>query len=350
MMRSAFALFCILIFSAFTHGKLNVSCTTNGSDGYSGAPAVSAQLPTLLSSYTAKPSWCVAGVGYGVGYPSGQTLTDWQSISQTGVSVNTSTGQIYIASGSPTLNGIDFTLHGGSYIYIDNSSTATGLTITNSNFGAIPVGPSYNIQSQKTNFNLTIEDNIFNGGTNSQTSFIGFQSTGTVILEYNIFENGLQHVIEQVSGTLTLTYKFNLIENMAQAAGAHDNWVQWGTIGTGSTADVEYNTGYTNFLNTGVGAGEGFQFYANSSGTLGTTTLANNTMIAVKYNGAATMSSIVHGGTASSGTNSNNYFDCSGCGSALPAGAYYTGSMTAADGWTSSGNIDMNTGSTITPN
>lgn len=150
---------------------------------------------------------------------------------------------------------------------------------------------------------------------------------------------------------MNITYKFNLIQNMAQVAGAHDNWLQWGTIGAASTADVEYNTGLTNFLNTGVGAGEGFQFYANTSGTLTSATLANNTMIATLYNSAATMSNIIHGGTVGSGTNNNNYFDCSGCLSTpLPAGAYYTGTMTGTQGWTSSGNIDMLTGNTITPN
>ena len=42
--------------------------------------------------------------------------------------------------------------------------------------------------------------------------------------------------------------------------------------------------------------------------------------------------------------NANNYFDARGA-----YGAYYPGTMTQGMGWTSSGNIDMNTGAVITP-
>lgn len=329
-------------------------------DGRLNAPSGAPQYPALLNGYPtatppnarvrwpssgAQPPWMVAGVDYAVGIPSGTVLTDWQAISQAGVSVNTTTGAITISGTSVTLDSIDFTLHGGSFI--SNSTNNSSLTITNSKFGALPAAQSYNIHIQTTNANLTITNCIFNGGNGASAAYIGFEASGAVVLEYNYFENGDSHVIEQVSGVMNLTYKYNLIQNMAQVAGAHDNWLQWGTIGVGSTADVEFNSGYTNFLNTGVGAGEGFQFYANSSGTLGASTLAYNTMIAVQYLGAATMSSIVHGGAASPGSNNSNYFDCSGCIGALPSGAYYTGSM--ASGWTSSSNIDMLTGNTITP-
>jgi hypothetical protein len=46
----------------------------------------------------------------------------------------------------------------------------------------------------------------------------------------------------------------------------------------------------------------------------------------------------------SAGQNRNNYFDLRGA-----YGAHYPGTMTAARGWTSSGNVDLNTGKTITP-
>lgn len=331
-------------------------------DGRSSAPSATIQYPTLLNNYPSasppsartrwpsngtQPPWMVAGVDYAVGVPTGTSLLDWQSISQSGVSVNTGTGQITISGANVTLNAIDFTLHGGCFI--SNTTNNSSLTITNSSFGALTVGQSYNIHVQTTNSNLTVSNCIFNGGNNASAAYIGFQASGTVDLRYNLFENGDSHVIEQVSGTITLVYKYNLVVNMAQVAGAHDNWLQFGTIGAGSTADVEFNTCYTNFLNTGVVAGEGFQFYANNTGSLTTATLAYNTMIAVQYLSAATMSSIIHGGTASTGSNHDNYFDASGCGSSLPNGAYYPGSMVAGDGWTASANIDMRTGSTITP-
>jgi hypothetical protein len=337
------------IFQTASNGV--AACTTNGSDGFAGAPAVSPQHPTLLASYVAPPGWCVAGVGYGVG--ASGTLTDWQSIGSTipGFTCNSGTGACTAtcSSGAVTVNGIDFSLHGGAYIV--DATNGCNLTVINSNFGNTPSAASYTIHIQTTNANLTVKTSTFTGGNSTYGAFIGFQAIGTVVMEYNDFFAGAQHVIEQVSGVITLTYKFNLIENMAQEPSSHDNWLQFGTIGSGSTADVEYNLGYTNMLAPSVGAGEGFQFYANNSGTLTSATLANNTMIATIYNSGATMSNIIHGGTVSSGTNNNNYFDCSGCsGTPLPHGAYYVGTMTGAQGWASSGNKNMNMGNTITPN
>jgi len=59
------------------------TCTTNGSDGYALAPGGPPQYPNLLSGYPVSPHtdaspWCVAGVDYAVGYPTGTVLTDWQ--------------------------------------------------------------------------------------------------------------------------------------------------------------------------------------------------------------------------------------------------------------------------------
>jgi hypothetical protein len=63
------------------------------------------------------------------------------------------------------------------------------------------------------------------------------------------------------------------------------------------------------------------------------------------------MSYVVNGGDAShpsfpvsNGINRDNYFDLRGA-----YGAHYPGTMTSARGWTSSGNMDLNTGRAITP-
>jgi hypothetical protein len=58
------------------------------------------------------------------------------------------------------------------------------------------------------------------------------------------------------------------------------------------------------------------------------------------------MSYVVHGSdnVVLNGVNRDNFFDLRGA-----FGAYYPGTMTPARGWTSSGNIDLNTGRAITP-
>ena len=100
---------------------INVDPTVTLGDGSANAPAGPAQLPTLLSGFQARPSWYVAGVDYAVGYGSTQ-LTDWESISIPGVTVNTSTNTVTITGNNVTLNGIDFSLHGGAQLIVNGSN------------------------------------------------------------------------------------------------------------------------------------------------------------------------------------------------------------------------------------
>ena len=125
---------------------------------------------------------------------------------------------------------------------------------------------------------------------------------------------------------------------------SHNNWLQWGAITATSTADFIYNTGYQNTRSGNSLAGEGPQFYANSSGTLGATNLTNNVVVTALETGNVTMSYIMHGGTVSSGTNANNYFDSSGA-----FGPYYPSSFTGGAGWTNTTNYNMLSGAVITP-
>ena len=317
----------------------NTASSTTGvwSDGFAAAPAGTAQFPTLLQGYAARAPWRVAGVDFYVGIPSGTTLTDWQSISQAGVSVNTSTGQISISGANVTLSGIDFSLHGGAYVY--DTTNNGSLTITNSKLGPIPSGQTYAVHMQATNCNLTLTDDLFTGGAvGGGGVFVGYQCSGNLTAEYNYVTQGDSQFIEQVSGTDSVVIKWNLIYNMTTTATAHENWMQWGAIGAGTTADIEFNTGYQNQLFANA-AGEGWQFYANNSGTLSTTTVTNNTSIATLYNAAVVMSYIQHGGTVSYGINTNNYFDITGA-----YGAYYPGSFT---GWMGAQNYNMSTGASI---
>jgi hypothetical protein len=134
----------------------------------------------------------------------------------------------------------------------------------------------------------------------------------------------------------------------------HMNYLQFGGGGT-ATLTVRFNTGYQ----TSLRGAEGFQIYNNTMpATLLNPNVSNNTLIAKLNGGRNTMSYMVHGnchglGNCSTTTtqisgsaiNTSNYFDASGA-----YGAYYPGTfIIPGASWTSSGNIDMNTGKTITP-
>src|SRR5207244_2820598 len=102
-------------------------------DGCAGAPAGTPQYPNLLNGYVTRPPWNVAGVDYHVGIPAGTVLTDWVNISDPNISISTGMVRCLGRGASVTLNAIDFSLHGGAYVY-NGSGGCSKLTITNSNF------------------------------------------------------------------------------------------------------------------------------------------------------------------------------------------------------------------------
>jgi hypothetical protein len=310
-------------------------------DGSANAPAGSPQLPNLLSGEAVRPPWEVAGVDYAVGYSSGTVLKDPATISMPGVSVDPSTRTVFVTGNNVTLDGYDFSLHGGYQVAVSGAN----VTISDSNFVLGTNTGGYLIWGDSTATNLTIKYCTMDASTiGNETSLIGWGGSGTITLEYNWFENFPQHVLEnfQPSGTtFSVVYKYNLIEQGAIESGAHLNFLQFGS-GTVTSADVSYNTTYQT---PQVSSGEGFQFYMNNSGTITNASLANNTMIAIGAKDA--MAFMNHLGSNSqfpspaSGTVTNNYFDTS-----ASLGAFYLG----LSGFTYSGNIDMKSGKLILGN
>ena len=251
-------------------------------DGYSNASAGAPQLPNLLNGYAVRPPWHVAGVDYAVGLPSGTALQDWETISQPGVSVNAASHTVIVTGNNVTLNGIDFSLHGGAQLVIEG---ANNTTISNCNFfyGSALTSSSNFLINAVSGSNITIEHCTIDGNgavqTNSsdQSSLIstGSRFTGSVTLTDNLLQNFIQHVLEYNGGT-TLTYEYNLIYNGGNGpVGPHLNYLQWGS-GNFGTATVEYNTTYQP-TNPNAG-GQGFQFTPNS-GSISSFALAYNTMI-----------------------------------------------------------------------
>lgn len=336
-------------------------------DGRLNAPSGPAQYPALLNNYhpggTAnaryflgagggyQPPWHVAGVDYAVGPRAAPSLDPAVSppagctYSATGAS--NGTPQIRVIADNVTISGYDLTLHGGVSISCPLNS---GLAIKDNKIGGanlpgLSTGP---IDFRGTG--LTIAYNIVDGGSiggaENQACLIFINppsNSGSVVFQYNWFKNYCQQVVEFLQ-SVTLDYRFNVIDDTTEETGGHQNWLQWGG-GTASSPVVAFNTS----RQVTLGGAEGFQFYFNNTGTMASPSLTNNTLIALKNGGTNTMSNMVHGSGLGTGTttltgnpvNSTNYFDRSGA-----TAAYYPGSF---GGWASSGNLDMNTGATIIP-
>ena len=329
---------------------INVDPTVTLGDGSANAPTGPAQLPNLLSGYAARPSWMVAGVDYAVGVPSGTSLTPWYSLSGPGISVNTSTHVVTVTNTSGVnITGVDFSLNGGAILSFVNSPNGV---VSDCNFGGTNLTAILNgvINADQGSGGLTVEYCTINGGgAGSGSTLISAGGSGPVTLKYNLFENFPQHVLELTQRSrksFSVIYKYNLIEQGAEQPSAHLNYLQFSS-GSATSVNVKFNTSYQT---PQAGAGEGYQFYDNSSGgSISNVTLAHNTMIATGGAQGTAMSYLIHGGTGSQyltpGSNwsaSNNYI-------ADPAawGAFYGGSVS---GWSISNNVDMATGNFIKAN
>jgi hypothetical protein len=353
-------------------------------DGCSNAPAGTIQYPSLLARYGAnRPPWNVAGVDYHVGMPSGQTITPWTTTfaaclatPNTNCSVGGATWQwqtnynvIACVAGNATLNGIDFTagtINAGGYV-----PGCSGLTITNSKFGCIPgAGASagwstWHFQNTSGHTNLVFDNNTvdfsgcvgYGSSPTNQTAFLWADqicqgSSCTVELKYNYFRDIAGGPFFFGGAMSSFTHEYNVVESPVTCTPActsgqyHMNSLSWGSGGNVTNAKVAFNTEFSSLAY--AGAAEFYQMYNNGGGSFTSPVVANNTFPA----SSTGCSYMVHGNTGYSGPSTtvtngsvtNNYFDITGC-----FGAFYPSSMTSAQGWSSSGNINMLTGGTVTP-
>jgi hypothetical protein len=300
-------------------------------DGRAGAAPAAPQHPQLLKPYALRPPCKVAGVDYAVG-PNSGSLKDPSTISMAGVSVDTSSRTITVTGNNVTLDGYNFSLHGGYQVEVVGANT----TISNNNFAIGTNQGAYLIHGSASASNLTIKNNSFDGSSiGNETSFVGYAGSGAITMEYNSFKNFPQHVLElaQANGSpsFSVVYKYNLIDQGAIQAGSHLNFLQFGG-GTASSVDVEFNT---SFQTPQVSGGEGFQFYNNTpGGVVNNSVLAYNTMIATGGPQGSAMSYLFHGGSGA-GTAHDNFFDLSAA-----WGAFYSADPT----WSFANNIDMRSG------
>ena len=360
-----------MITATFTNTAAACPRGVSATDGCLRAPVGSPQRPAILNGYKQRPPWNVAGVDYYVGAPVGSTLVDWQTLGTTaGIDISGHTIRCdgtYAASptsNTVTLDGVDFSLHGGATIYMP-SGGCSGLFVTNSNFGSSGCanGSSssyYLVQNQNAGAPIKFKYNTVNMMNCEMGVAAVLDASGDVVLEYNYFYGLQGQILQAAPGPYNVKYRFNLVDTSYYQflPTNHMNLQEFGT-GVSTVSDlVAYNTVYQPYNAPNMGNGEIFQFYGNAGGVQTGAALMNNTMIALDTGSCKAaqtgclVSYAIHGTGKYSPTttvngpayNQNNYFDTSGM-----FGAYYTGSTTAALGWTSSGNIDMKTGAIITP-
>jgi Bacterial Ig-like domain/Bacterial Ig domain len=323
-------------------------------DGLANAPAGTPELSTLLNGYAVRPTWNVAGVDYAVGYASGTILRDPSTISMAGVSVDTVNHVVSISGSNITLSGYDFSLNGGWGVSVNGG---TGDTIQNSKFivgsnGYTPIYVSPNAS------NVTIQNNLIDGGGTSTQILVGVNGVGTTTIQYNLIQNasGQNLVMSSYVGGENWTVQYNVIANAGLGfnSGAHGDWIQTYNDSGKNTNSFQLN--YNTFIQDAPiadGRTQGISaFSANSGSTAGcvqTESINNNTIIA--NNGSYVNYGIIVDTTRviGSATIQNNYFDTTNIGSRNGGGGSweFVGDYNAGNGGpyhgtvTQSNNVNM---------
>lgn len=327
------------------------------SDGASGAPAGAPQRPNILNGYATRPPWEVAGVDYAVGVPAGMSLLDPTIAANlpAGVSMDAANHMVHIHGNNVTLNGYDFSLHGGWGVVIDAGTTGT-TTIENCNFSMLADEPVA-IDAQSTNVgNLIVKDCTFNGNKKNIPSVqpppdgsgvsgaIVYNGSGTFVAEYNFIYHMPGDGIEFSDGSVTPTIEYNLFSGLGFTSGAHPDPVQF-YADTVTNATIAFNTIYSP---QGTAVNEGLAIESQGGASLTDTTIANNVIIAT---GPSLSESINIGVFQDPGNTTNgvfvkdNYLDPTGSWGPFGSG----GSTIEGSNLVFSGNVDMVNGQTVQP-
>ena len=119
-------------------------------------------------------------------------------------------------------------------------------TVTSSNFGGtnLTTVSAFVIYADSNSPGLTVSYNTIDGaGAGRGSALIGAAGAGTTTLTYNWLKHFPQRVLAMTpQAPYSVVYKYNLIEQGAMEPGAHLNYLEFGTNGTSSSVDVEYNT------------------------------------------------------------------------------------------------------------
>ena len=345
---------------------ITVDPPLNLGDGSANASSGAPQFSTLLSGYTAIPSWNVAGVNYAVGVPSGTVLKDpTTGALPTGVSRDVAGHTFTITGNNVVLSGWDFSLEGGWQVIINGNND----TIQDNNFkiGSNKLDP---INTAGSTINsVTIKNNVIDGSgikPSLNVGLIWLLDSGTSTIEYNLIENAYSTAIQEEpsgsTGSATEAgqiIQYNVIANTGLGYlidGTHGDFIQDFGIATSGTQvfnniQINYNT---LIENNPASAGQGLSL-VSAAGNQNTYALQesvqNNTLVLSSTNGIAYGLGIIDttwlNGTA---VVANNYIDPTGAlyGWSF-AGQYNGAGQDPTNAATSSGNNVLHFSSTTQP-
>ena len=335
-------------------------------DGKKRAPVQTAQFPTLLSKYRARPPWNVAGVDYAVGYAAGTALKDpMTGPLPAGVARYSANHIFQITGNNVVISGWDFSLQGGWQVKATNANNPI---IENNYFkiGANGLQPIslLGVPNGFTGQGATIINNVIDGNNVDigGSALIAASRGGAFVIQYNLIENAGSDLIHAGADTLasgvatTYDVRYNVLKNAGQQTSGHPDWFQTFANNHYNNITIDYNTAIQTSYPPGGGS-QGFTLDGNANAPLATFddgSASNNTIIVTSTPIGATgfafrFSTDLIKGTF---TVANNYIDPSGLSNGginhdireSIAGGPYHGTIK------SFGDVNMVTGAVIAPN
>jgi len=193
----------------------------------------------LLDGYPAPPPWNVAGVHYAVGIPRNIVLKDPTAADlPVGCSL---TGTTVTCSGPVTLEGYDFSLHGGTTLSISSGDVMVRdcLFVVGPNQGAL--GKIVDVSGET---NVRFLHNDFDGAniavTPQRGQTINATNAGEIIFKYNYFHDSGGDMIDFGGGPQVNVVQYNLFKDIGLNT-AHSDTLQWcGSVVHDS--DISFNT------------------------------------------------------------------------------------------------------------
>jgi len=321
-----------------------------GADGYAGAEPGLPQLPALLRHYPARPPWHVAGVDYAVGVPAGAHLRDPLYLAMKGVVVDADHHMVRIAGDDVTLDGYDFSLHGGWVVYIQSGAQNTVISHSRFGIGANNLVP---VAAEAGTANLAILHNMFAGGgapedgrSGAVWTLVNYSGSGRFVAKYNWFGPAPADAIDLNNGRISADIEYNAAVSLGHAPGSHPDFVQFdGSLSENSV--IAFNTIYQPQGEGEVSGMEGIQVEAQKGSHVSVivgTRVSNNTIIATgpELAMSCAIAVIEDRGNRIDGVDvRSNYLDF--------RGAYFAFYPPSGANVVFSDNIDMTTGRRIMP-
>ena len=323
-------------------------------DGTLGAPTIAAgaQYPSMLSVYTTRPPWNVAGVDYPVGIPdSSKPLINPVTSPPAHCTISGTT--LTVNADNVYLNGYDFSVSGGiNIVCAHNNFDVINCNFAGANYKTLTNGV-INFSGQYCNIRYCNINGGFTtpGAASAPTALLYFSGNNQQISIQYCYLSGCASTVIMLGNASPLNCQYNFFDNVQIASAKSMAYVKWNSGGAEILRVLwQFNTTRQTLVGIGSGVGTTFVDTNAFNAEFFNLVVQYNTSIAPGGTPGQTMNYIFKGNPSPNKIGSTslvgfNYADPSGT-----FGMYQPGTWTSPGNLTITGaSVNMVTGATVIP-